>query len=60
VTEATPVGGAHRNAVAIAAAVKEAVERHLGEVEALSQDQRLHQRYLRFRRLGEFAAMERV
>jgi hypothetical protein len=31
-----------------------------GEVEALSQDQRLHQRYLRFRRLGEFAEMERV
>jgi len=57
---AEPLGGAHRNAVATAAAVKEAVERNLNEVEALSHDQRLHQRYLRFRRLGEFAEMERV
>jgi acetyl-CoA carboxylase alpha subunit len=53
-----PVGGAQGNAVATAV-VKEAGEWPLGEVEALSQDQRLHQRYLRFRRLGEFAEMER-
>jgi hypothetical protein len=41
------------------AAEKEAVEWHLGEVEALSQGQRLHRQWLRFRRLGEFAEMER-
>jgi acetyl-CoA carboxylase carboxyl transferase subunit alpha len=50
-----PLGGAHRNYAATATVVRDAVERHLGEVEALSKDQRLHQRYLRFRRLGEFA-----
>jgi acetyl-CoA carboxylase carboxyl transferase subunit alpha len=52
-----PLGGAHRNFSATASAVKEAVERHLGEVEALTVEQRLHQRYLRFRRLGEYAEM---
>jgi acetyl-CoA carboxylase alpha subunit len=56
---AEPVEGAKPNAVATAA-VKEAVERHLGEVEALSQNQRFHQRTLRFRRLGAFAEWEQV
>lgn len=54
---AEPLGGAHRNPVATAAAVKKVVERHLGELEALTPEQRLNQRYLRFRRLGEFAEM---
>jgi len=52
-----PLGGAHRNAVATAAALKDAVERHLAELERLPPDQLLNQRYLRFRRLGEFAEM---
>jgi acetyl-CoA carboxylase carboxyl transferase subunit alpha len=52
-----PVGGAHRNFAATAQAVKAAVERHLREVETMTHDQRLHQRYSRFRRLGEYAEM---
>jgi acetyl-CoA carboxylase carboxyl transferase subunit alpha len=52
-----PLGGAHRNGVATAAALKDAVERHLMELERFGPDQLLNQRYLRFRRLGEFAEM---
>jgi acetyl-CoA carboxylase carboxyl transferase subunit alpha len=52
-----PLGGAHRNGVATAATLKDAVERHLGELEMLTTDQLLNQRYLRFRRLGEYAEM---
>lgn len=52
-----PLGGAHRNGVATAGLLKDAVERHLTELEPLGPDQLLTQRYLRFRRLGEFAEM---
>ena len=39
------------------AAFREAVLRHLEEVERLPGDERLERRYLRFRRLGEYLEM---
>jgi acetyl-CoA carboxylase carboxyl transferase subunit alpha len=53
-----PLGGAHRNPQEAATTLRAAVERHLDVLEAMSADQRLNQRYLRFRRLGEFAEMQ--
>jgi acetyl-CoA carboxylase carboxyl transferase subunit alpha len=52
-----PPGGAHRDPLGAAATLRAALERNLGELEAMTPDQRLNQRYLRFRRLGDFAEM---
>jgi acetyl-CoA carboxylase carboxyl transferase subunit alpha len=49
-----PVGGAHLDAAASAAALGEAVSRHLDELGLLSAEQLLAQRADRFRRLGAF------
>jgi acetyl-CoA carboxylase carboxyl transferase subunit alpha len=54
---AEPLGGAHRDPPGAAATLRAALERNLDELEALTPDQRLNQRYLRFRRLGDFAEM---
>ena len=50
-----PPGAAHRDYDGAARAVKEAVLRHLAEVAALPERERLDQRYQHFRRLGVFA-----
>lgn len=50
-----PLGGAHRDHQAAAAAVKEAILRHLGELESLSIDCLLENRYRRYREIGAFA-----
>ncbi len=50
-----PLGGAHRDPQAAAAAVKEAILRHLGELEGLSVECLLDQRYRRYREIGAFA-----
>lgn len=52
---AEPLGGAHRDYDAAAKAVREAVLRHLDEVETMPVEERLERRYLRFRRLGEYS-----
>jgi acetyl-CoA carboxylase carboxyl transferase subunit alpha len=49
-----PFGGAHRNPIEAAATVKDAIERHLGELLALSPQALKDDRYARFRRLGQF------
>jgi len=51
-----PLGGAHRNHEATAAAVKEAVVKHLREVAAKKEDQLLSERYSKFRQIGAFGA----
>jgi acetyl-CoA carboxylase carboxyl transferase subunit alpha len=49
-----PLGGAHRDPEVMAEHVKEAVERHLKELERLDIDELLESRYEKFRRMGSF------
>lgn len=49
-----PVGGAHRDPQATAAALKEAVLKALGELSKLSIDKMLDARYRKFRNIGLF------
>lgn len=49
-----PLGGAHTDLEATAAAVKAALTRNLAEVETLSEEARLHERYEKYRRIGHF------
>jgi len=49
-----PPGGAHADPAGSAAAVGEAVERHLSEVADLTPEERRERRYRRFRALGRF------
>jgi acetyl-CoA carboxylase carboxyl transferase subunit alpha len=55
-----PLGGAHANPAAAIAAVGEAIERHLAEIDRLSEEDLLEARYAKFRRMGyyEVAAPE--
>ena len=49
-----PPGGAHADPAAAAAAVGEAIERHLTEVAALTREERRERRYRKFRAMGRF------
>jgi len=49
-----PVGGAHYNAQEMAANLKEALIRSLGEFEGMSADELRNQRYEKFRNMGVF------
>ncbi|WP_379135846.1 acetyl-CoA carboxylase carboxyltransferase subunit alpha [Paenibacillus sp. sgz500958] len=49
-----PRGGAHRDYEATAAAVKDAVWRHLQELEGLDSNALKEDRYLKFRKIGKF------
>jgi acetyl-CoA carboxylase carboxyl transferase subunit alpha len=49
-----PPGGAHADPAGSAAAVGEAIERHLTEVADLTAEERRERRYRRFRSLGRF------
>jgi acetyl-CoA carboxylase carboxyl transferase subunit alpha len=49
-----PPGGAHADPTGAAAALGEAVDRHLGEVADLTPEERRERRYRRFRALGRF------
>jgi acetyl-CoA carboxylase carboxyl transferase subunit alpha len=49
-----PPGGAHREPLQMTHFLKEAVERHLGELEKMKMEELLQRRYERFRRMGEF------
>jgi acetyl-CoA carboxylase carboxyl transferase subunit alpha len=53
-----PVGGAHRDPVAMAATIKNALCSHLGELCRLSADELVDARYRRFRKLGAWAEQE--
>ena len=48
-----PLGGAHRNPGEMGATLAKAIEKHLIELEKLSSDELLEQRYARFRQLGQ-------
>jgi acetyl-CoA carboxylase carboxyl transferase subunit alpha len=49
-----PLGGAHRNPQKVAEDLKEAVGRHLGELEKMDLDELLKLRYEKFRKMGSF------
>ncbi len=49
-----PLGGAHRDYEAAAASVREAICRNLAQVEGLSADELIEQRYEKFRQMGIF------
>ncbi|MCA9637384.1 MAG: acetyl-CoA carboxylase carboxyltransferase subunit alpha [Myxococcales bacterium] len=46
------VGGAHRGLTVTAAAMQETIRRHLAELDALGPDERIAQRYQKYRRIG--------
>ena len=46
------VGGAHRGLTVTAAALQETLRRHLADLSALSVEERLQQRYKKFRAIG--------
>ncbi len=49
-----PLGGAHRNPVQMAETLREAIERHLSEIEKIDTDELLALRYEKFRKMGSF------
>jgi acetyl-CoA carboxylase carboxyl transferase subunit alpha len=49
-----PMGGGHRDPQGMALSLKEAVERHLRELETLDTDKLLELRYEKFRKMGTF------
>lgn len=49
-----PLGGGHRNPQQMAEILKEVVDRHLKELEALPKEELLERRYEKFRRMGCF------
>lgn len=49
-----PLGGAHRDTPKMAESLKEAIERHLTELEALDTEALLKVRYDKFRKMGVF------
>jgi acetyl-CoA carboxylase carboxyl transferase subunit alpha len=49
-----PMGGAHRDPVGMANRLKEALERHLMELEKMEVDSLLMHRYEKFRKMGTF------
>ena len=50
-----PVGGAHRDHVASAHLLREALVRYLGELRSLSPDELIKRRREKYRRIGAFA-----
>lgn len=53
-----PMGGAHRDPVAMAATLREGILRHLGELLAISPTQLPEHRYEKFRQMGVFTQAE--
>ncbi len=53
-----PPGGAHADPAGAAAALGEAIERHLAEVAELTAEERRERRYRRFRAIGRFETAE--
>jgi acetyl-CoA carboxylase carboxyl transferase subunit alpha len=49
-----PLGGAHHDPDAVATSVRDALSRHLRELSQLTGEELLQQRYIKFRRVGEF------
>lgn len=51
---AEPVGGAHRNAEASSQLLGECIRRHLAELRAMTPEERIEDRYRKFRQIGRF------
>jgi acetyl-CoA carboxylase carboxyl transferase subunit alpha len=49
-----PLGGAHRDEVAAAETLREAIRRHLKDLQGLPTDALLEQRYQKYRNMGDF------
>ncbi len=49
-----PLGGAHQDPAAAAAAIRAALTRHLAELQQLSVPELLERRYQKYRRIGDF------
>ena len=49
-----PLGGAHRNAEAVATSLKESILRFLQDLKTLSKDELIGKRYEKFRKIGKF------
>jgi acetyl-CoA carboxylase carboxyl transferase subunit alpha len=49
-----PLGGAHRNPPKVAEDLREAVGRHLSDLEKMGLDDLLKLRYEKFRKMGSF------
>lgn len=49
-----PLGGAHRNPIETAGNIKEAILRHLSELESIDAERLIEDRYQRFRKMGVF------
>jgi len=49
-----PLGGAHRDPATAAAAIREALTRHLAELQQLSTGDLLEQRYQKYRNMGDY------
>lgn len=47
-----PLGGAHREPEQMAAILADCIEKHLREIEEMGEEERLHRRCQRFRRMG--------
>ncbi|HSV73050.1 MAG TPA: acetyl-CoA carboxylase carboxyltransferase subunit alpha [Chthonomonadales bacterium] len=50
-----PLGGAHRDVVMAAEALKHAIEEHLGVLRCLSEDELVERRYARLRSIGKWS-----
>ncbi len=55
-----PQGGAHRDPAMQAEAIRDVVWRHLQELQAMSAEQLIEDRYLKFRRVGVFAQQQQL
>ncbi len=49
-----PLGGAHRDPQSAARSIKDAILKNLEEISALSKEEMLEQRYVKFRNMGRF------
>src|SRR5690606_3940832 len=49
-----PLGGAHRDPEKVAAAMKEAIVRHLSALDGLSKDELLSARHEKYRKIGAY------
>lgn len=53
-----PLGGAHRDIEAASEAIRQAIKKHLAELQSLSPSELLDQRYGKYRKIGQFTEAE--
>jgi len=50
-----PKGGSHRNKLEQTSYIKEAIRTHLGQLQQMSKEELINDRYQKFRKIGKFA-----